>query len=117
MQTGGPCLGGSHRAPWHKAIHPPPLCGTGLAVPGCPIRLLQPPPSVGLPTGSLTNLSPAERPQGEGTECTRPPPRLPHSGTSEDILCVDRRMPGCPSIPVPCSFVPSLTLSHSAGIY
>ena len=107
MQTGGSCLGGSHWAPWHKAIHPLPLCRVGLAIPGHPIRVLQPPPSMGLPTGSLTNLSPAERPQGEGTECTRPPASLPHLGTSEDILCVDRRALGCPSIPVPCSFIPS----------
>ena len=117
MQTRGPCLGGSHRAPWNKAIHAPPQCGAELAILGHPIRVLQPPPSIGLPTGSLANLSPAERPQGEETECTRPPPSLPHPGTSEDLLWVDRREPGCPSILVPFSFIPSLTLSHSAGIY
>lgn len=114
MWTRGSCLGESHRAPWNKATHAPPRCSAELAIPAHPIN---PPPIMGLPTGSLTNLSPAERPQGEGTECTRPPPSLPHPGTSEDILCVDRRAPGCPSILVPFSFIPSLTLSHSAGIY
>lgn len=107
------CLGGSHRV--LAQGYPTPLCRVGLANPGHPIRVLQPPPSMGLPNGSLTNLSPAERPQGEGTECTRPPASLPHLGTSEDILCVGQE--GTTPVSQCLALSSLLTLSHSASIY